>query len=408
MDFSRQVITHRLLLGCTFLFPIGMGSIPHWTSSIFYIFCLISIINIKFKFQITNNEIKYLLFSFAIYFLVALSSLINAEDVESGTQRLEKLLFLFCFFPPLVAIKRQNIDLTIPFLWGLLATGPILAGIAIYSVHVNGLARACLGYNAIVFGDMAMLNSLLIGAALVTGRLDGWGKFIGIIAMLASLYASILSGTRGAWLALPFVLFLFFCLLRKHVAWKQIGVFVTVLTVLIFALPNNHVNTGMIRIGKGIEQFITGEKLNTSEGERIMIWQIALSVWQENPLLGTGIGDFKHETKSRIEKGLTNLMDNYGHAHNIYLDALATTGLLGFSALLVAFFLLPGRILLSIGLEWPRKQSNFPVLAGMTLLICFAVFGLTEGWLARSPMISVFLFGLLVFLSSALRENNNV
>lgn len=408
MNYSLKNITNILLCICIFLFPIGMGSIPHWTSSIFYIFMLISFFNIGFKFPKFNKETLYLLLAFIIYFTFAALSLINSEDLKSGIQRLEKLLFLFCFFPPFIAIQRQNIDTTTPFLWGLLATGPLLAGIAINAVYVSGLERASFGYNPIVFGDMAMLNCLLISAALVTGRLGGWGKFIGIIAMLASLYASILSSTRGAWLALPFVLLLFLWFLRKHVTWKQVGIFVILLIVFIYTVQNNHINTGIKRIAKGTEQFINGEELNTSEGVRIMLWQIALSAWHDNPLLGTGIGDFKHETQIRIDTGLTNLKEAYGHAHNIFLDALATTGLLGFSALLVAFFLLPGRILLSIGLELSNKQKYFPVLSGMTLLVCFAVFGLTEGWLARSPMVSVFLFCLLVFLSSALSENRNV
>lgn len=138
-----------------------------------------------------------------------------------------------------------------------------------------------------------------------------------------------------------------------------------------------------------------------------MLWQIAVSVWREHPFIGTGIGDFHYETKRKIESGQTRLDYVYGHAHNIFLDALATTGLLGLSALVVAFFIVPVRIFLYFGFESTVKKADLPVLAGLTHLICFAVFGLTEGWLARSPMVSVFIFGLLVFVSSAALGGND-
>jgi O-antigen ligase len=408
VEFSRDVIAYRLLWVCTFLFPIGMGTIPHWTSSLFYIFSLISIVYLGRQWSLPNGLVNPLFIAFLFYFLVSCLSLINSQDLGAGVRRLEKLFFLFCFIPSFLAIQRQKMNLATPFLWGLLVTGPFLAGVAVNAVYVAGLPRAGLGYNAIIFGDMAMLNALLVAAAYLTGRLTGWRAFFGCIALLASLYAAVLSGTRGAWLALPVVGLFFLWICRQRFTWRPFAVVTGVLLVFIYMLPGDPLTSGVKRVDKGIEQFVTGEEFNTSEGARIMLWQIALSTWQRNPLLGTGLGDFQYEVQRSIEEGKTELDVDFGHAHNIFLDALATTGLAGFSALVLAFFILPARFFLSVGLESPIKETNFSVLAGLTVLLSFAVFGMTEGWLARSPMISVFLFSLLVFVSSALSDENKI
>jgi O-antigen ligase len=403
-NFSRDGLAFRLLWICSFLFPLGMGTIDHWTSSLFYIFFLISIWSLRKNWTVPQQNIKFLLLAFSIYFIVSVISLVNTEDIDSGIRRLEKMLFLLCFIPSYLAAQRLKIDLATPFLFGVLAAGPVFAGIAFNSVYYGDLLRAQAAYSPIIFGNMAMLNALLVLAAFFAGRLAGWRSSIGFIAFSASLYAAMLSGSRGAWLALPIVgVFLLWVVRRRLVGWAKGAVLVLVLVACVFAIHNDRIYERVTIVGKNVAQFMNDKEENTSEGVRIMLWQLAWSVWQEKPLLGTGIGDFRYETKKKLAEGQTALEKDYGHAHNIFLDALATTGMLGFLAFVVSFFVLPAHIFWTIGLARGTLQMHFSVLAGLTLLVSFAVFGLTEGWMARSPMLSVFLFGLLVFLSSSSR-----
>lgn len=76
---------------------------------------------------------------------------------------------------------------------------------------------------------------------------------------------------------------------------------------------------------------------------------------------------------------------------------------------IATFFVLPANILTQIGVGTTKKKSDFAVVSGLTTLLCFAIFGLTEGWAARSPMLTVYLFCVVVFLTSAnlaVRGNN--
>ena len=43
---------------------------------------------------------------------------------------------------------------------------------------------------------------------------------------------------------------------------------------------------------------------------------------------------------------------------------------------------------------------RFYALSGMATIIAFAVFGLTEAWLARNPFVRTYLMSILVFMSS--------
>lgn len=400
-ELSRYSLAYRVLWVLAFFFPVGMGAIPHWTSIFFYVFSFVSLIYLGIKWYFPDKVSIYLLVAFGVFFLTSSLSLINAEDISSGVRRLEKLFFLFCFFPSYFAVQRLKINLSYPFLFGILVAGPVFVFISLYSVYFADFARAQASYSPIIFGDMAMLAALLLLAAYLAGGVPGKYNFLSLSSILASLYAAVLSGSRGAWLALPIVGLFYLWVFRKSIAWKKFAIIAISLVVIVFSLPSNYITQRISKIETSARLYITGEQVNTSEGERLMLWQIALSVWREHPFLGTGIGDFRHETKRKIEGGQTRLDYVYGHAHNIFLDALATTGLLGLSTLVVAFFIVPGRIFISFGLESTVKKVNFPVLAGLAHLVCFAVFGLTEGWLARSPMVSVFLFGLLVFISSA-------
>jgi O-antigen ligase len=213
-----------------------MGTIDHWTSSLFYIFFLISIWSLRKNWTVPQQNIKFLLLAFSIYFIVSVISLVNTEDIDSGIRRLEKMLFLLCFIPSYLAAQRLKIDLATPFLFGVLAAGPVFAGIAFNSVYYGDLLRAQAAYSPIIFGNMAMLNALLVLAAFFAGRLAGWRSSIGFIAFSASLYAAMLSGSRGAWLALPIVgVFLLWVVRRRLVGWAKGAVLVLVLVACVLA-----------------------------------------------------------------------------------------------------------------------------------------------------------------------------
>jgi O-antigen ligase len=64
---------------------------------------------------------------------------------------------------------------------------------------------------------------------------------------------------------------------------------------------------------------------------RLRIWGAALDVFRENPISGVGLGDLGDELLGRVGFG----SGAEGHAHSVYLQTLATAGVLGALALLL-------------------------------------------------------------------------
>ncbi|MBD1401016.1 O-antigen ligase family protein [Pelovirga terrestris] len=405
MDYLKKLFLSGALLSLVaFLFPIGMGTIKHWTSGLYYLAVVIALIILGRGWAMPEGRIKWF-FAFILLLLgVALLSMINAEDMSSGLRRLEKMVGFLCLVPLCLAIDKIKLDLSRPFLFGLLVTGPVMAAIAYYSVHVQGLARAKGHYYSIALGDLSVLLAILVFIALMVGRLSGWHACFGVFAILCGLYASMMSGTRGAWLALPIVVVFVLWLLRHRLNKLNLAISVAGIVIVLFvglAVMPNQIVDRLTDSQQNIEAFLDLKETDTSEGIRLLLWRTAIEIWLDNPLIGTGLGDFRQETIARIEEGTLSLNKDWGHAHNIFLDTLATMGTLGLLVFMMTLFVLPAQILFRIGVAREKKTSDFPVIAGLASLLCFGVFGLTEGWVARSPMLTVYLFCLVVFLTSA-------
>ena len=342
---------------------------------------------------------RYIFIAFAFFFCVTGLSLVNTEDIGAGIRRLEKMLFLFYSFPLYLSLRRLKIDLVSPLLLGFVIAGPVMAIAAVYYVYLLGTSRADGFYSPIIFGNTAMLCALMVLAGLYSNRLSGWYKYVGISSFLCGAYAALLSGTRGSWLALPVVVLL---LTVRYFSWRKLIVLICI--VVAFALvimANDQALTRFSSIGVNLKKYQTGEQVNTSVGARLQLWQLAVDLWKEKPVIGVGIGDFRLEVKKSIAEQRTKLTTSYSHAHNIFLDALASTGLCGLIGLIGALFVLPSYFFLCYDSDPKTKEEDFLAVAGLVLLLSFAVFGLTEGWLIHSGLVAVFCFVLTVLLSAA-------
>lgn len=84
--------------------------------------------------------------------------------------------------------------------------------------------------------------------------------------------------------------------------------------------------------------------------QRWTIWGAALDIFLAHPLLGTGIDTFGD---ARVAMGITFNFDYMAHPHNIYLQALAETGILGFAAQLAFLF---GSLAVMVLPLWRRRS----------------------------------------------------
>jgi O-antigen ligase len=103
---------------------------------------------------------------------------------------------------------------------------------------------------------------------------------------------------------------------------------------------------------ESVTRIVTSDDTITSDG-RIQLWSVAWKMWQEHPVLGVGIGQYRAVADQYIFGGVGNI------AHNTYLSFLAETGLVGF----VVFISLPLAIFVRV-LRSKRDGNTFaPLLA---------------------------------------------
>lgn len=72
-----------------------------------------------------------------------------------------------------------------------------------------------------------------------------------------------------------------------------------------------------------------------SLGYRILFWRAGLEMFKDHPIIGVGIGQFRYEFKNYAN--VTHLRQP--DTHNIFIEQLAETGIIGFSLFMVVLFL---------------------------------------------------------------------
>ncbi len=209
--------------------------------------------------------------------------------------------------------------------------------------------------------------------------------FIMSVAIL-TLCGIILSQSRSIWVALLAACVVTLFLYNRRKVLILLSFFFMIFVVLISTS-----NTLRQRANSIVTSVYT-EDVSGSTGTRIELWKGALLMFKEHPLLGVGLGDFQTDVNKLIsENKLKSAIDTH-HAHNIYLQALATRGIIGLAILLV--------FLISL-FRWGRKLiQNHDSMGGYIIILITVlamVGGLTDNHLDFSRFLtaSCFTIGLL-------------
>ncbi len=397
---SRPLVT--LLLLMAFIFPLGMPSLKSWSSSLVHLFIFIGLLSCRKQWQFLTRAEKRLFLCLGLFFLLCSMSLLNADDLSYGIKRLGKLVLFLGFIPAYLGLCRARISLVRPLMYGLLAAGPINLGLALYSMRVWGRSQASWNYNSIVFGDLCMFLAIAAGCLFFTRALPRRFNPLILGSLLCSLCACALSGSRGAWILLPIILLFFLWLFRKQISIRHVALFMVLIVVFgaaVFALGGKTITSRVSTAYHEVLNFQAGQSTGGSAGQRLEMWRISLDIWSRNPVLGSGIGDFRHDVIDLRGDGEALLVGDFSHAHSIYFEYLSMTGILGFFSMLLAVLVLPFRYFYGHWLSCTDSEQRFAALAGMTLVVSFAVFGLTESWLSRSPFVSPYVLSLLILMS---------
>jgi O-antigen ligase len=235
--------------------------------------------------------------------------------------------------------------------------------------------------------------------------LRNWKVLLGLIAVMLAWYASLLSLTRGAWLFLPVLIILILWIYKQKLSSLKVELkiitFLISIGLAVFVWQSDSFQTGFKRAVKDINTILSDPGKPSSFGTRVHLWRNSLIILGENPLLGTGLGDFNNDMKKIIEKGQSNYKNvlRHNHAHSIYFDSLAKTGVIGFSVMVGFYLLLPFWLFAKHINNSSNKHENCYAILGVVVVMAFSVFGLTEGLWMRNPFVNTYAICLSVLLA---------
>ncbi len=180
--------------------------------------------------------------------------------------------------------------------------------------------------------------------------------------MFFSLFSTFLLGlsifltfTRGIWISI----FASSMMMLFYLDWKKmLKIFLT--SVVLFFLAFQY-------WGKFKERIL---KTNVkSNDERVSLFKLNVQIWKEYPLLGIGYGENLRRNREYWDRPEWNKPPGYleSHAHNQFLNVLATTGVFGlfFFSLIFGFFFKK-----NFGLIRKTNQVENPERRAI-LIICF-------------------------------------
>ncbi len=287
-------------------------------------------------------------------------------------------------------------------LWAGVVTG-VLAAFCLVAWQrlIIGDERAGGFMNPITFGDLALCLALLALAS-GCGRPSPGAAAGAAVGVVAGLAASMLTGSRGGWIAVPVAIALLAS--ERQLMSRRLALLLATLVCLLLALAWAIPATGVRgRIGVGISDVLlywNGNRIATSLSVRLELWKAALMLIGEHPLAGLDTQAYKSQMRTWVALGQLHpsvfAPPEPPHMHNDALQMLVTRGVPGFVAW-VGTLLAP---LLFFRRHLQRARSGSAhyaaALGGLLVVLAYICFGLTETifWSMRASLF----YAQMVFL----------
>lgn len=382
-------------------------------------------------------------------------------DVRAALSAMDNPMRWLLMLPLYFLFRRYALD------WRVMTIGLsigvfITVSIAINQVYFLGFSRAPGGMNhAISFGEFMVVVDLLLWVLMIYA----WNNnkkllaTIVLIASLAAFYGSLLSVTRGAWLAYVFMLLSFIIFTLKRSMFNKYNLFSkpillrVLLAVIVFFLvaQTEQYKTIHKRTTASFNAVSEGD-FNHATGNRLVIYKLALKVAQHFPF-GVGPNNFRTGGKTVIiidainhedivvknqnnyalekesiialykqptfnwnypylflesfnEDGSLKYTSRYRHAHNEWLNVLAENGITGI-ILLTLLFAFPMKIFWQ-NLSHENELVGIYSYCGIMFTLSFAIFGQTQSIFSSHDVLIFFIFFLFLFLAQISRLSNVV
>ncbi len=346
------------------------------------------------------REIRWVLAAFGYYFVLALAFVLARPEADwSYLDKPSRMLLGFSALMLVVLARPARAWLWWGVILGALGALPFIA----WQRFVLDIYRPGGWLNSITFGDIALCLALVALAAAIDYRHSTRKAIFPALGALAGLGATVISGTRGGWIALVLAAILFLTYARllqsRRVRLLLVGSFA--LFASTFFIPAFGVQERMDQGMHDVQVWLDGGSAFSNVGIRLELWKGARYLIAEEPWFGRSPEGVRAGLRELAQQGkVQDVILEFGHhLHNDILQAQATGGvfgLLAYAGILAAPFAFFAR---AIGRSARRGMPQFaPALAGMLVVLAYFGFGLTEVifWSLKGTMFYVLMVALLM------------
>ena len=284
---------------------------------------------------------------------------------NTSISELDNVTRFLLLLPVFFYLRKSNLNLRLVF-YGLAAGALACFIFAVYQRYYLNLLRVKGNMDWVHFGGI----SITIGLMCATVSLLTEDKRLKIImqcGFVLGVWASLLSGTRGAWLSILTALALLIFINPK--GWTVKARIVTCLSSLIviimfYAIPDVQ---GRVDLAiSDVTAFFVDGNPATNIGIRLETWHASAIKISEYPFTGVGEGNFEKQMQLLIDQNRINpVVAHISHVHNEFISAMFHRGILGLIAAVI-LFLIPFFTFLK---NFNSTQSNQKVLLGSGLIM---------------------------------------
>jgi O-antigen ligase len=251
---------------------------------------------------------------------------------------------------------------------------PWVGRITSFMYHFNSLA-----------GYLNLVIPFSIGCMVLAK--DHWTRWLGLICFATSTAALFLTQSRGGLLAWGGSIFVsVWCLIQKRTV--RVGMLAAIAAMIALTAP---------MLTKYFERLQSVDEL--TELSRLAIWACAGTMFLTHPILGVGFGTYRISSLTFVPEPIGGQL----HAHNLYLQLLAETGIVGF----LVFFFVVGSVALRAA---KLVKDPDPLLRIVGIGVCGAItatliHGMVDFLFNVSPQFGA-LFWVVLALSVAAFQNS--
>ena len=420
----------------------------------------------RLKYKLNRDEIIFITLVILFWLLNLLNTLFQPEGLEfentkMALRAMDNPMRWILMLPIFFLLRRYKLD------WRVISIGLsvgvlITVSVAAYEVYLLGNSRASGGMNhEITFGELMVAVDLLLWVLMIFAWNNN-NKLLATILLIASLiafYGSLLSVTRGAWIAYIFMIFSFVIYTFKRSISNITHLFSKPILIRIFLAFVVFFLVSQTEQYKVIEERTVNTFSNVSQGKyagasggRISIFNTAIEIFHHFPN-GVGTDNFRTGGKAVIimdamkninnkkyflvknkddevldkddlnaikfkngdlynyvylqsfnEDGSIKYTSRFRHAHNEWLNVLAENGVAGI-ILLTLLFIFPIKIFWQ-NLSHENELIGAYSYSGILLIVSFTIFGQTQSIFAHHATVIFFIFFLFLFIAQISKLNN--